>query len=1198
MTHLSLYLLGPFQTMLAGEPVKGFDSDKVRALLAYLAVEADRPHRRETLAGLLWPEQPEQTARSNLRYALSNLRRVIGDRSTEPPFLLITRHTLQFNPVGDSWLDVTAFTKKLTGLRDLSALETVTQLKQAVTLYRGDFLEGFSLVDSAPFEEWALFTRETLARQAGDTLRRLAGIYEQHGEYESAQRYARQQLKLEPWHEESHRQLMRLLAFSGQRSAALAQYQTCRQILAEELGVEPMPETTALYERIHDGSLSEGAGEQGSRDDVFALAPPLPSSPAPFVGREVELAKLDRFLETALAGQGRVVFVTGEAGRGKTALLAEFTRLAMARHHHLLVAGGSCNAYADIGVPYLPFREIIRMLTGDIEAKRAGGDVSREHAHRLWHALPTVAQTLVEVGPGLLDLFVPGETLALRLESFAAGSINQATWWQRLQTLINRQVSSVGEPTDIRQEDVFEQMTRMLQALARSYPLLLVLDDLQWIDSGSVSLLFHLGRRLTGSRILIVGAYRPEDVALGRLTLIGQTERHPLAPIINEFQRDFGDIHLDLGEAEGRHFVDALVDVEPNRLDRAFRDMLTQQTDGNPLFTVELLRGLQERGDLVRDETGQWVQGQTLDWSQLPTRVEAVIAERIERLLPEWQTILTTASIEGEVFTAEAVARVQGVDERTIIERLSGALNKKHRLVRPTSLRYMEPGGQRLSRYRFRHYLFQKYLYTRLDELERSHLHEAVGNTLESLYQAHRAEPEMGDIWLQLARHFEAAGLVSKAVAYLLRAGQRAARMSANEDAIALFSRGLALLETLPASPERAQQELDLQLALGGLLLTIQGWGVTERIQTCERAYELCLQIGGITQLLYTLFLQADVCRAQGKLQESVDLGEQLLNLTHSSQDPLQIALPHWTLGETHFFRGDLILGRKHLEQAIALYDPHKTHPLTALGGVDMKVSCLSWLSWILWVLGYPDQALGQSQEALTLAQELDHPFSLSFVLSFSSCGLRLFRREPQQTHQFLTTLEQIVAANDLVVTQAWTMVCRGWQQILQKQLQEGITQTQAGMAAWQAIGAVSGITVQAIPLIEGYGRSGQVEKGLNQITETLAMINETGERLVEAEIYRLKGELLLETKENEPQGDLPEDCFQHAIELARRQQAKSWELRATMSLARLWHSLRSQSQQAEARQMLVGIYGWFSEGFDTPDLQEAKVLLEELSPD
>ncbi len=1189
MPRLALHLLGSFQARLNNRPVKGFDSDKVRALLAYLAVESDRPHRRESLAGLLWPEQPEQTARSNLRYALSNLRRVIGDRAAEPPFLQSTRHALQFNPEGDSWVDVTAFTQNLSHQQIPPTVETITQLEETVALYRGDFLAGFSLSNSALFEEWVLFTCEKLAQQATAALRHLLHYYEQYGNLAAAQTHARRLLQLEPWDEEIHQTLMRLLALGGQRGAALAQYQTCRQILADEMGIEPLPETTGLYHRIRDGKPDQEIDSPPAKTVTFSavtLYPDPAASRRPFVARENELAQLDQTLKTTLAGEGRVMFITGEAGSGKTTLIHQFVQRAMAQHRSLVVARGICNAYTGLGDPYLPFREIVQTLTGDIETRRAGGNLNSEHARRLWAIWPEAIRILLDAGPDLIELFVPGDVLAYRAETFLPAA-HRADWQNRPATPAKRQTAPGAAAPP--QQSVFQQVTRVLGALARHCPLVLVLDDLQWADSGSLNLLFHLSRSLADHRILIIGAYRPAAVLS-----TDSGDRHPLPAIVNEIKRLLGDCHLDLDQADGRQLVEAYLDAKPNRLGNSFRETLFQQTGGNPLFTVELLDDLQAGGVLIKDETGHWIEAAGANWRQLPTRVEAVIAERIGRLPEAQQILLRIAGVEGEEFTAEVVAHIQEEEPQTIIQTLSNVLGKRHQLVQSTRLQFLEAGGRRLSHYRFRHNLFQKHLYNQLDEPERLHLHQAVGSTLEKLYQTPGANVETADIWPRLAYHFEAAGLLEKAVGYLLLAGNRAARMSAHEEAIAMYSKGLTLLQNLPESQERTSLELELQLALGGQLVTIQGWGTKERIATCRRAFDLCLQVGGTTQLLRTLFLQADVCRAQGKLQDSLNLGEQLLILTHTSQDPLQIALPYWTLGETYFFQGDIVRGQEYFEQAVALYGPHNSQALTALGGVDMKVSCLSWLSWILWMQGYPDQAVAQSEEALALARKLEHPFSLSFALGFSGCGLRLLRREPEHMLQFLTTLEQIVNADQLVVMQPWSMVYRGWQQVFQAQLAEGIAQIKAGMTAWQTAGAVSGTTVHALPLLEGYRRNGQTKEALTLIAEIQAMIEDTGERLVEAEIYRLKGELAL--KKDEVAGiSEAEACFLQAIEISREQRAKMWELRATMSLTRLW---QQTGRGDEVLPMLVEIYNWFTEGFDTPDLQAAGILLEELSLD
>ena len=506
----------------------------------------------------------------------------------------------------------------------------------------------------------------------------------------------------------------------------------------------------------------------------------------------------------------------------------------------------------------------------------------------------------------------------------------QTDWLIRLEQLAERH-GAVPGASKVLQSDLFEQYARVLGILAHQGTLLLVVDDLQWADAGSISLLFHLGRGLAGSRILIIGAYRPEEVALGR-----SEKRHPLEPVVNEFKRSFGDIEVDLAQARGRQFVDDFLDTEANRLGTEFREMLYRQTGGHALFTVELLRGMQERGDLVRDGAGSWVEGSVLDWERLPARVEAVIAERIGRLPAEWQATLAVASVEGEEFTAEAVARVQAADEETLVRHLSGELSKRHRLVIAQSLQRRD--GQRLSRYRFRHYLFQKYLYQSLDEVERAHLHEAMGKALETLYGEGAAE-----IAVQLARHFQAAGLVPKAVDYLIQAGNKAVRLSANEEAIAHFRQGLALLETVPETPEHAQQELTLQMSMGAPLVATQGYGAPDVERAFGRARELCRQVGETPQLGPAVWGLKAFYHLRAQYQTALELVEQCLTIARRTADAALLVGAHMSMGTTLTHLGKFAPARAHYEQGIAHYDPQQHHSLAFRYGHDPKVGCLAY---------------------------------------------------------------------------------------------------------------------------------------------------------------------------------------------------------------------------------------------------------------
>jgi DNA-binding SARP family transcriptional activator/predicted ATPase len=1194
MARLSVRLLGPPQIALDAEPITGFASDKVRALLAYLVVEAQQPHRREKLAGLLWPERPERSARGSLRQALANLRQVMSDHEATPPFFHITRQTIQFNRSSDAWIDATAFTDLVQAKG--SSQQSVRQWEQAVELYRGDFLEGFSVSDSAAFEEWALLNRERLHRLVMEALSRLAEIHEFCGEFEPALQYAWRQVELDPWRENAHQQLMRLLALSGQRGAALAQYEACRRLIIEELNVEPAAETTRLYEQIRDGELRAPVPPPTHPPEIPAKVPlfldreeQAEATVPVFVARERELAHLGGFLDLALAGKGRVVFVTGEAGSGKTALTQEFARRAQEIHDGLLIVGGNCNAYTGIGDPYLPFREVLGLLTGDVEARWAAGAVPREHAFRLWNTLPLAAQALLEAGPDLIDTFVPGRALLSRAAAFGRRP-GEADWMTLLDQLVRQKAAVLGGPGP-QQSALFQQYACVLQALARERPLVLVLDDLQWADAGSIDLLFHLGRRLAGSRILIIGAYRPEEVALGRhapLTVPEERERHPLEPVVYELRRAFGEIAVDLGRAGGREFVEAYLDSEPNRLGAAFRKMLFQQTRGHPLFTVELLRGLQERGDLVQEE-GQWVEGPALDWETLPARVEAVIAERIGRLADPLRDALRVASVEGEEFTAEVVARVQRTGEREMLSCLSGDLTRRHRLVQAQTLVRMRE--QRLSRYRFRHILFQKYLHSGLDPVARMQLHEDVGNALESLY-GERAE----EIAVQLARHFQEAGIAQKAAGYLYQAGRQAVRLSANEEAIAHFNNAVASLETLPETPERLEQELALQLDLTAPLEAARGFTAPETARAYHRAYELCQQIGETPRMVPAALSLGVYHYARGECHKALELTEQSWNLALRMEDPLMVATSRWLLGVYTLTMGDLEPALEHFEHVIAFYDPEQHASLAYTMAQDPGVSVLAWASWTLWLLGYPDRALGRSREAMALARQLDHPYTLDFALSTAGAFLHQIRGETDEARELNEAALLLSTEEGFPLSLAAGTVLRGWTLAVAGQADAGITAIHQGLDTMQGMGTETRRSHCLALLAEAHASAGQVAEGLSALDEALDHVQATGERYYEAEIHRLKGELLLmQGVEVEAETNLrhAEGCFQRAIEVSSRQRARSWELRATMSLARLW---QAQGKGEAARKALVEIYGWFTEGYDTPDLGEAKALLEELA--
>jgi predicted ATPase len=1210
MACLSIYLLGSPRIERDGLLVR-VDTRKAIALLAYIAITGEG-HRRDALVNLLWPEYDQARGRTNLRRTLYALRKALaGD------WLDVDRENVCLNPSADIWLDVDQFHRHLAECltHGHPASEVcsacLVPLTEAVALYRSDFLSGFSLKDSFNFDDWQFFQADTLRRELASALERLVRCHSAQAAFEPALNYARRWLGLDGLNEEAHRQLMQLYAWSGQRAAALRQYRECVRVLESEMGFPPQESTTALYQAIVEGHAPrppvgldvprpaerelDRPDIQAAVDEAKASSPPLKAwerEPAEeersiLVARERELARLCGYLDAALAGQGRVVFVIGGPGRGKTALIQEFARRAQGRSADLIFAGGNCNAHTGFGDPYLPFREILSLLTGDVDARWVAGAITREHARRLWDNFPLAVQTLVEVGPDLIDTFVPGMALARRAAAYAAGGIGgPAAWRTQLEELVEHKAAVPHDP-NLQQSALFEQYTQMMRVLARERPLLLTLDDLQWADVGSVGLLFHLGRGVAGGRVLIVGGYRPEEVALGR----GE-ERHPLEPVVHEFQRTFGAITIDLAQAGGRLFVEEYLDTEPNRLGAGFRETLYRQTGGHPLFTVELLHGMQERGDLIQDNEGQWMEGPALDWETLPARVEAVIAERIDRLDASSQAALRVASVEGETFTVEVLARVQPADERETIERLSGELDRRHRLVRAQEVQRL--GARRLFRYRFRHILFQNYLYHSLDPVERAHLHEAVGKALEELF-----EEETEQMAVTLAWHFQEAGVIDKAIAYLLQAGEKAKRGSANEAAIAHLTQALELLEATPETPERTQRELDLQIALGVPLVLTKGHAAPEVEATYGRARELSEQVSNALQLFQVLLGLRRYHLARGELQTAHELGEELLTLAQSVQAPTHLSRAHMMHADTLDSLGEFAQCLEHSQQGIAAYDAQQCRTHTFLYGNDTRVGCQMYQALALWYLGYPDQSLKRAEETLTLANELSHPFTLVFTLYYTA-RLHILCREVGAVQEQTEALLRITTERGFALFGAWGTILRGWVLAEGGKIEEGIAEMQKGLAALRDMSLELLLPEFLSFLADAYGKAGQIEEGLRLVAEALTRVERTGERKFEAELHRLKGELLLSQVEAKAEAEAEmgmryqdaETCFQRALEVARRQHARSWELRAAMSLSGLW---QKQGKKEKARKLLQEIYDWFTDGFDTADLMEAKSLLDAL---
>jgi DNA-binding SARP family transcriptional activator/predicted ATPase len=1195
MPYLKLRLFGPPQVELDGMVVT-LSTRKAMALLAYLAVSG-RSCSRDALAALLWPESNSSRARGSLRKALSALNSEVGGE-----WLAFTGDTVTFQQSPHVLLDVAQFNNHLATYRAHAhrtgalCTECTSALAAAVSLYSDDFLAGFSLPDSPDFDEWQRLQEERLRMELASALEQLVEYHAGSHAWEEAVRYGQRWVALDPLDEVAQRRLMQLFAWAGRRTAALRQYDTLLRVLQQELGAPPAAETLRLYHAIKAGELHapdavspQPASPQRATLGILhaatltAAAEPAAVEKSVLVAREPELARLDSALALALAGEGQIVFITGEPGSGKTALLQSFVQQAVSAHRTLVVAGTICNAYTGVGDPFLAFRDLLNQLTGASATDTLGILSLPVYSERRQSAPLLAVQALIQGGPALLDTFIPALPLVTLLENALP---EKQDLRQQLQAWVERNSHGSRAPM-ADQQQILYQYTQVMALLAAEHPLLLIIDDLQWADATSIVLLFHLARHTRQNRILLLAAFRPHDLAMGR-----SGERHPLQPVLHELQRYFGDIQIDLDQAlesTGRTFVDQLLDSNPNRLGEEFRAALYRLTEGHPLFTVELLQSLQARGDLVQELDGYWIERVQPDWDLLPARIEGIIAERIDRLSELLQEILAIASIAGERFNAETIAQVQGADVGPIIRRLSDELGRRHHLVYALDPAPLQ--GQRLAQYRFRHSLFQYYLYNRLDPNERRYLHGEVGSALEKLYGA-----QADEFAVELARHFAEAGQGAKMVNYLLLAAEQALQLYAYAEAVAHCEQALAWLHSQPDTPARARLELPFQLLVGAALDGSVGTESPAMADAYVQALQLYQQSGEPAELrpqhiaaLLGLALHHAICARWPTVRELCDRAFALASQEES--DLLTIA--HWCTGMAMFNQCEFTSARYHLEEGITLSHSHHGrygNLLANLFSSDPEVACRTWLCWTYWVLGLLDQALEQNQAALARARAIHHPPTLLYALC-ETMGFHCFRREP---HRIFPLAEEAYALPNQY-TQPFllsgVMALHGWALTYIGNYSEGCAKIYQELAYQKTTGAQVAHAYSMVLLVEGLYAAGEIEEGLQWVEQALEIIETGTEGYLEAEIYRWKGELLL--AQPGAAADAAEAAFLQALVVARRQQAKIWELRAAVSLGRLW---QRQGKRTQAHQLLDEIYGWFTGGFDTLDLQEAKALLAALA--
>lgn len=872
------------------------------------------------------------------------------------------------------------------------------------------------------------------------------------------------------------------------------------------------------------------------------------------VGREAELTQLQNVFEKALRGERQVVFVTGEAGIGKTTLVDAFLTQIRDRSD-VRITSGQCVEQYGPGEAYMPLLEATQRL-----CRGPGGE---RHIEALQRYAPSWLAQL----PSLLS---PQDRHLLQ---------------QRVQGA-NR-------------ERMLREMAEAAELFTTRRGLVMVLEDLHWSDVSTLDWVTYMARRREPAKLLILGTYRPTETAINN---------HPLRGVVQGLlaHRQCEELRVTpLREASiGDYLRGRFGELA---LPEAVTATLARRTGGNPLFVVSMVDDLIRQGAVTEME-GRWItrkENVTELAERVPDTLRQLIEQQVERLSEAEQRLLEVASVAGVEFASVEVAA--GLP--TAVEEVEASCERFARAGQWLRMvGFAEwPDGTLSGRYSFLHALYHEVIYARVAEARRIQLHRRVAARKEAAYGERTRE-----IAAELAVHFERGREYAKAVHCHRQAGEAATRAGAPQEALSHVKRGLELLTLLPDNSERIQQEMRLQLALANPLYAIGGRTALQEMERAYlRAHELCQRIGEPPQLASVLFGLCMVYELRGEVRKGLALAQQLLTLAQRVQNPGLLLRAHMALGNVLYFLGNFPASRHHLEQALTIYDPDKHSPRVSNIAQDLGVVCASRSGWVLWCLGYPEQARRSSNKGLALAHELSHFLSEAFALDGAIGVAQECGDQPAVERQ----VERIITLSQeqgFFYCLQWGTMVRGWLLTVQGKGAEGIAQLRQGIDTLLKGGQELGLLYFMGLLAEAYSITKQVAEGLTVLTEALTIAERRGERFYEAELYRLKGTLTLQsqaslwqvkTSQNksqdteprpsspDPQGEA-EAHFLKAIDIARQQQAKSLELRATISLARLW---QSQGKQHAARNTLSEIYHWFTEGFDTKDLQEAEALLRAL---
>ena len=897
----------------------------------------------------------------------------------------------------------------------------------------------------------------------------------------------------------------------------IAGYFDCRDLGFHT--IRGISQSMAIYHVLH------GSGAR-TRLDVAARRG-LP----PMQGRDDELATLaDRWAQ-ARAGQGGVALVAGEPGIGKSRLIWALQQH-VAQSPDAFLIHMACSPYF-MNTAFYP---VVQMLERVLEF--GPDDTAGQRLDKMDGLLAQYGFDLPTVGPLLARL------LAVPVEG---------------------RYPPLDLPADRQRQLTIDALITITLMRADYQPLLVVAEDLHWIDPSSLDLLTQLIEHVPRTRQLVVLSFRPEF-----------KPPWPEGP---------GLERLDLNRLDREASARIVTEIAGMPAPAELLDQLVEKADGVPLYLEELTKLVSEQG-LIRRGDGRLDRGRPRPALAIPATLADSLTARLDRLTDSKGVAQLGAAI-GRHFSYELLAAVSettaSVDTWTLRHNLA-------RLV-DAGLLFVEHDA-RGETYTFKHALIQDAAYGSLLRTTRLQYHRHIAQALTGHFPATvETAPEL------LAHHYTQASMMAEAVPCWLDAGQRALRASANVEAIVHLTTGLDLLADLPAGPERDGVELQFHLTLGPAYMAIRGYAAPE-VEACyQRALELCRELGDtppqLVRALHGMWTN-HIVRAQHT--SALALGEQVLQLGAATNDDGLLLQGNMEVGWSHCFLGELEQAREHLERVLALYDPerHSSHAFTY--GDDPAVSARSNLAQVLWLLGHVDQSLRYSEENLEILRtQINHPYSVAFGLDLAAV-VRQYRSDAPATRALVDEALALSEAHGLAFIGAMASILKGWTLAQEGDLAEGIAQMRRGLAAQLATGAELARPYWLCLIAEACLESGAALEGLALLDEAEAAVQQTNERYWEAEIHRLRGQLLLAAASDPAASAVvrsAEECYRRALEVARRQGTRSLELRAAVSLSRLW---QAADRNDEARELLAPIYEWFTEGLDHPELREAAALLDELS--